>query len=506
MRLLPKIDQLPYALYRAEQVRQFDRIAIDDLGISGIELMEKAGKAIFEFARSAFPDAKHWSVVCGLGNNGGDGYVVARLAREAGLDIELLQLGDFSRVKGDALHHLKLAEQAGIKCQTFSVIDKKSQLIVDAVFGTGLDRDITGDWLNAINAINRHRAPVVSADIPSGLNSDNGSVMGGVVTADSTVTFIGLKQGMFTAEGPARCGQIIFDGLDVPARVYASSLLAARRIDWLKLQKEVEPRSPSAHKGDFGHVLVIGGAPGFSGAARLAAEGALFSGAGLVSVATHPNHASVLNVGRPELMCHGVSNGEELKGLIEKAGVIAIGPGLSQTEWGCDMLQTVLTSGKPMVVDADALNLLSIYPKRLANAVITPHPGEAARLLGLSSQQVQQNRFDAVERLRQHYAPVVVLKGAGSLIAADGNQPVGLCSEGNPGMAVGGMGDVLTGMIAAFVAQGRPLQLAAELGVVLHAAAGDMAATEVGEIGLLPSDVIGQIRKLQNNLSSDDVS
>lgn len=519
MRTLPSSGQLPYALYRADQVREFDRLAIEDFQIPGAELMERAGRALFTRACALFPEARRWAVLCGPGNNGGDGYVVARHALTAGLAVDLLQLGDLGRIKGDALYHLELARQAGLEPRPFGSLPKEAGLIIDALLGTGLDREVGGVMRQAIEAMNNHPAPVISADIPSGLNADKGTEMGCSVRAAATVTFIGLKQGLFTGAGPDRTGRLFFDTLDVPARVYAGTIAAARRLDWGLLASTLPRRGRCAHKGDFGHVLVVGGAPGFAGAARLAGEGALRAGAGagLVSVATHPAHAAFIGLSRPELMCHAVASVDELSVLMEAASVIALGPGLGQSAWGRALFEAVATSGKPLVLDADGLNLLARNPRRLAQAVITPHPGEAARLLNMSNREIQADRFAAVEALRSRYAPVAVLKGAGSLIAADGealfptlrergqscagsantydSRPPALCSAGNPGMASGGMGDVLTGIIAALMAQGFAPVRAAELGVVLHATAADLAASR-GERGLIASDLIAELRPL----------
>lgn len=259
------------------------------------------------------------------------------------------------------------------------------------------------------------------------------------------------------------------------------------------------PRERNSHKGDFGRVLVIGGDYGFSGAPRMAAEAALRVGAGLVSVATHPEHAAVLNVSRPEIMCHGVRSANKINGLLDKANVVAIGPGLGTGAWGQELLDYVLKSGKTIVADADALNILAEkdQPIKRENWVLTPHPGEAGRLLKITSQNVQCDRNASAIKLQQIYGGVVVLKGAGSIIVAPNEQPV-TCEHGNPGMATAGMGDVLTGVIAGLIAQQIPISDAAKLGVLIHAMAGDMAAEEGGERGMLAMDLMPFLRKLMN--------
>lgn len=456
--------------------------------------MARAGQALFQSARARWPAAKRWLVVSGLGNNGGDGYVVAQLARQAGMAVEIVQLGDPARIRGDALSHFKRAQAAGVPVSPWQGGElPAADLIFDGIFGIGLDREVTGSWREMIERVNSHPAPVVAIDIPSGLDPDCGVAMGVSIEADLTVSFIGLKQGLFTAEAPNHTGEVGFAGLGVPARILAAEPVAARRLDWPQLCNQLPRRQRTAHKGDCGHVLVIGGAPGFAGAARLAGEGALRAGAGLVSLATHPDHAACISQQRPELMSHGISSVEHLGNLLKAADVVVVGPGLGQSVWSRMLFDAVVETDLPFLVDADGLNLLAQSPRRLANAVITPHPGEAARLLEISSAEVQHDRFTAVESLRQGFAPVAVLKGAGTLISSDGGNAVGLCSAGNPGMASGGMGDVLGGIIAALIGQGLGLTEAAELGVVLHAEAADRAARETGERSLLAGDLIAQL-------------
>ena len=492
---MPTTDRLPHALYRAEQVRELDRIAIQEYGIPGLTLMERAGTAAFELLRERWPEARRLAVLCGIGNNGGDGYVLARLALEQGLEVSLLQLGDPGRLQGDALTVAEHFKAAGGRVDAFQGLPETTELIVDAVFGTGLEREVAGKWRQALERVNRSRAPVLALDIPSGLHSDSGQILGQAVRADATISFIGLKRGMFTGDGPACCGDVRFHALEVPAVVYSREILSARRLDWRQQQTLLAPRSRSAHKGDFGHVLVIGGDQGLSGAVRLAAEAAARSGAGLVTLATRPAHAALLNLNRPELMCRGVERAGDLDPLLRRATVVAIGPGLGQTAWGQALFGRVLESRLPLVVDADALNLLARDPLRREEWILTPHPGEAARLLGCDGAAIQADRFAAAARLQERYGGVVVLKGAGTLIQDGSGRPVGVCSDGNPGMASGGMGDVLTGVLAALRAQGLGPEEAAAVGVCLHAAAADVAARE-GEWGLLAGDLMPELRRL----------
>ncbi len=486
---------LPHALYRAAQVRRLDHTAIHHFGIAGETLMERAGAFGFASLQRFWPLAKSIAVVCGTGNNGGDGYVIARLAHEAGLAVTLLQLGDHDKLRGDAALNARRCEVLTIPCEPLRKIPDDTHVIVDAILGTGLERIVSGHWAEALQMINQHRAGVLAIDIPSGLNSDTGAVMGTAVRADVTTTFIALKQGMFTAAAADYCGEILFDALDIPARLYATELLSARRVDWERQRQLLPQRPRSSHKGDCGHVLVVGGAPGFSGAVRLAGEGALRSGAGLVSVATDARHAGLIAASRPELMCHGIDNPAGLEPLLQRCSVVAIGPGLGQSAWGQSLFESVLQSNKPLVVDADALNLLAQHPQQRRDWILTPHPGEAARLLGVTIPEIQSDRFSAAQQLQQRYDGVIVLKGAGTLIHSPGHRPPAVCSQGNPGMATGGSGDVLTGVIAGLIAQGFELQDAAETGVCVHAAAGDLAAQD-GERGMIASDLFPHIRKL----------
>ena len=497
-RPLPTREQLPYALYTAAQVRALDQAAIAS-HCPGAELMQRAGQAAYDLLRRRWPAARRLSVLCGPGNNGGDGYVVARLAQGDGLEVRVLQLGDESRLSPEATQMREAWRQSGGSGAAFRELPRNTDLIVDALLGIGLERPLAGDWAAAVQAVNALRAPVLAIDIPSGLHADTGRVLGYAVRATATLSFIGLKQGLFTGAGPEYGGEIHFASLGIPASLYGREILAARRLDWAKIACQVPRRPRDAHKGDLGHVLVVGGASGFSGAARLAGEGALRAGAGLVSVATHPAHAAVLNLGRPELMVAAVTTPGDLAPLLARATVVAIGPGLGQGPWGRELLPPVLAAGKPLVLDADALNWLAQHAMRREDWVLTPHPGEAARLLGCSPAEVQADRFSAVRRLRDAFGGTLVLKGAGTLVMGAGRRPPGVCSQGNPGMASGGSGDVLTGMVAAFLARGLAAEDAAEAAVCLHAAAGD-AAARAGEQGMLASDLIAAIRPTLNQV------
>jgi NAD(P)H-hydrate epimerase len=497
VRTLPRQTELPRALYTAEQVRRFDQLAIERHGVTGDTLMQRAGQAAFEALLARWPQARRILVLAGTGNNGGDGLVIARLAREHGLEASVLQLGDRTQLAPDAALQAERWVAAGGHWGDFEHRLPRADVLVDALLGTGLSRPVAGRYADAIGEINRHPAPCLAVDVPSGLNADSGEVMGSAVRAALTVSFIGLKRGLFTADGPDCAGEIVFDGLGVPAVVYGSTVLSARRLDWAKQSALLPRRRRNSHKGHFGHVLVVGGNHGFGGAGLLAAAAALRTGAGLVSLATRPRHVGAALARWPEVMVHGIDEEDELGRLLRQASVIVLGPGLGRDAWATGLYRQVMETDRPLVVDADALHGLAAAPQRRDNWVLTPHPGEAAVLLGVCTAEIVADRFGSVEALQRRYGGGVVLKGAGSLVASDGPGPLALCSEGNPGMASGGMGDVLSGVIAGLLAQGLTLDEAAECGVCLHAAAGDSAARD-GERGLVASDLIDALRGLVN--------
>lgn len=490
----------PEKLYSAEQSRELDRLAIAG-GIDGYALMCRAGVAAFNYLlrQWALPEKLH--IVAGTGNNGGDGLVMARLAKERALPVTVYLLGDAGKIRNEAAQAYTAAVEAGVDIQPFSCDLVLTQgVIVDALLGTGLNGDVRSDYADAINCINRSALPVLALDVPSGLHSDHGQVLGCAVKADKTITFIAAKCGLFTGRGPEYAGEVLFEDLGIPRQLYAEVGEAIDHPCLAKLLDAMPKRPQDAHKGLYGHSLVIGGNYGMAGAVMMAAEAAARVGSGLVSVATQPEHVAAVLARRPELMVLGVVSGQELDPLLERPTVLVLGPGLGQTPWSDQMLQKAMKTALPMVVDADALNLLSerrvVKAPYRDNWVLTPHPGEAARLLGCSSAEVQADRLGAVKQLQQQYGGVVVLKGAGSLVA-DG-QSVSLCSAGNPGMASGGMGDVLSGVIAGLLAQGLSQAAAARLGVALHAEAADNAAAAQGMVGLLATDLLGYLRPLLN--------
>ncbi len=491
------MNNLPTKLYSAEAVARLDQVAIKQYGIPGYTLMRRAGQAVLDALQLHYADAKSVLVLCGAGNNAGDGYVVARLAQAKGFDVRVVSMIDPERLKGDARQAWQHWQECGETARYKDAVIADADVIVDALLGTGLTRDVEDDWKKIIMTLNHTGIPVIAVDIPSGLDADTGAMSCTAVTASQTVTFIGLKKGMFTASGKACCGEISFNDLGLPEDAYATvepdAELLCHASQW-----SLPARRHDIHKGSNGHVLIIGGNYGMPGAVVLAARATLRSGAGLVSVVTRPEHIDAVAAACPECMVHGSRNGEVRQGLLDKADYIAIGCGLGQDAWAQRLLYIALDSTIPMVVDADALNLMAArdYLGLTEECIITPHPGEASRCLNSVKREIQHDRFQTARLLKQKCSAHVVLKGSGTIIQQDG--PPRVCAFGNPAMATAGMGDVLTGMVASLAAQqtvlGRELDRAVIAAVCLHAIAGDLAA-DGDDRGVLATDVIEHIRE-----------
>lgn len=487
-----------HELYTVDQVRALDRHAIEGIGIPGYELMERAAAAALVCLREHWPRARRIAVYCGVGNNGGDGFLLAALAREAGLQPQVIALGES---RGDDAKRAREAYEKGggaVLPWQGDVALPEVDVHVDALFGTGLQRALAPEVAQLVRQIHATGRPVLALDVPSGVNADTGDVPGEAVRADLTVTFIAAKRGLYTGQAPGYVGRVQLDTLGLPETLWHDFQADAA----LMQAHTLPPRPRQFHKGNNGHVLAIGGDHGTAGAIRLCGEAALRGGAGLVSVATRAEHLTALNSARPELMAHGVDGPQALEALLSRATVLALGPGLGQGAWGHALWLTALDAGMPLVLDADGLNLLAREPRRFGGAaVLTPHPGEAARLLGCDTAAIAADRFAAVRELARRYDAIALLKGAGSLVAQPDGR-VALCPWGNPGMATGGMGDLLTGIVAALLAQGCEPWEAACLGVCLHARAGDLAAARGGERGLIASDLLEPLRLLLNGRES----
>lgn len=484
-------ELLPLQIYTAAQVRELDARLIA-AGTPGYELMQRAAHAGWRALRQQWPQTGCITVLAGRGNNAGDGYLIATLAKRAGWQVQVLAVADPAQLQGDAQRACAEALADAVDIQPWSECAPLQGVLVDALLGTGLQGPVREPYAQAIRLINASGLPVLAVDIPSGLCADTGSELGVAVNANLTVTFVGLKLGLFTGAGPDRVGKLVFAELQADLQVRTEVPVAAQRLAEAGLM-QLPPRRRTTHKGQLGHVLVIGGDRGFAGAALLAAETALRAGAGLVSLATRGEHVSAVMARRPELMCAAIASANQLYPLVAAADVVVVGPGLGQAAWGRSLLSAAMNGRQAQVWDADALNLLAGGLLALpAGSVITPHPGEAARLLGWGTAEVQANRPAAARELADRYQAVVVLKGAGSLIA-DPAGHLAVCCNGHPAMAGAGFGDVLGGLIGAVMAQGLAAFPAACLAVWLHARAGEQLALQ-GR-GMAASDLLPAIRE-----------
>ena len=489
---------LPIALYSTAQVRALDAHAIEELGIAGYTLMKRAGEAALRYLRTRWPMAHRIVIVCGRGNNAGDGFVLARFAHAAGLTVTVLSAAapdELSAVARQAYDDFR--SSGGVELPFSAERLTAGEVIVDALLGTGLKGSVRPELAQVIRAINGSGRPVFALDVPSGLDSDAGVALGEAVRADATVTFVGLKTGLLVGDGPEYAGNIFFDDLELAPAPSAPFAPRLTRIVEAEIHEALPRRARAANKGNFGRVLIVGSGTGMPGAARLAGEACLRVGAGLVTVAVAPENVAAIAAGRPELMCVALTGEAALLDAIGRADVVAVGPGLGRSPWAASALNAVLGGGKPLVVDADALNLLA---EQGASAredwILTPHPGEAGRLIGVSAQDIQRDRLAALDRLIERFHGTIVLKGAGTLVGARARTP-GVCERGNPGMATAGSGDVLTGAIAGILAQCRDHWIAARVGVLVHAMAGD-AAARGGERGLLATDLARELHNCVN--------
>lgn len=502
-------------VHPADAVRAADTVAQRDYALSGRTLMQAAAAAALQDLRLQWPQARHLLVVCGAGNNGGDGYDLATLARAAGLLPAVVAMVAPESLQGDALAACTAWQASGGAClpaaQLLAALDA-TEVVVDALFGTGLTRPVDGVWAEAVAAINAAGKPVLSLDLPSGMAADTGAVLGVAVRATFTSTFVGWKAGLFL--NPAQAGHIRLHALGVPAAAFAGGeppLLWQLPATALR---GLPARARDAHKGRHGHVVVVGGDLGMPGAVRLAGEAALRSGAGRVSVLTRPEHALALVAACPELMARGAAVDVVLAAQLAAADAIVCGPGLGRHAWGAALLAGVIAAagGRPVVLDADALVLLAAAPQPLGpNFLLTPHPGEAAALLGIAVSAVQADRAAAVRAVVARFGAVCILKGAATLTLGPGMDLPVACEHGNPGMGTAGMGDVLAGVCGALAAQAvcDPAWRFADNGkmgwgavaavsVLAHAVAGDLAAAQDGERGLLASDLFPWLRRVLN--------
>ena len=490
---------LAHKVFRAEQVRDNEAAAAHAAKCSMFELMQRAGQGAFNHLRLTWPHARKILVLAGPGNNGGDGYIIADLARQQGLQVSLGCVDTRKQLRAEAVFAQQQWLQGGGEVLAWQTLDLTSfDVIVDALLGTGLKGEPKDEYQQVIKAINALSIPVLSIDIPSGLHADRGHPLGVAVKANCTLSVVGIKSGLCTGMAKEYVGELVFDDLGIGREFSARVEPQAQLINYASLAP-LAARRDNAHKGSHGKLLCIGGNKGMAGAIRMSGEAALRTGVGLLKVFCHPDSEGAVSSGRPELMLAS----QALQQQLNWASCIAIGPGLGQNEWSQSLFtalaQHLTTQPKAVVIDADGLNILVKRPqlmKNLAKLVITPHPGEAARLLNCSIRDIEHERYGAAIELAKTYQACCVLKGPGTIIS-DGSQTF-VCTDGNPGMASGGMGDVLTGIIAALLAQGVSAMQAAAYGVCLHSASADKLAAQYGQRGMLATDLFEALRALVN--------
>jgi NAD(P)H-hydrate epimerase len=501
----------------AAQMRDADRRAIEDIGIPSLVLMENAGRQTVAAIEAIYPDLsdRQVAVLCGRGNNGGDGFVVARTLIQRGVDVSVFLIGTVAEVRGDARVNLEILGRLGLTVAEvsdsqawelhFSEVSDCT-LIVDAIFGTGLNAPLAGHIESIVTDINASGIPVVAIDLPSGLSADTHEPIGPAIEAGLTVTLAAPKLPLVLPPGEALAGDIVIADIGIPLEVIDA--VDGPRVELLTrgaMRELITPRTADSHKGDYGRVLIVAGSRGKTGAAHLSAVGALRSGAGLVTVATPASVLPIVAAMAPEYMTEPLDeavNGLDADGidrLLEIAGdVVALGPGLGRAEGTREFVQQFVDRATmPLVLDADALNAFAGDPDRLSgregrDVIITPHPGEMARLVGMSTDEVQASRLEIARNFAVAHHVYVVLKGHRTLIATP-DEKVFINPTGNPGMATGGTGDVLTGMIAGWLAQLLDAEAACKLAVYLHGMAGDLAEADEGEVSLTATDLAGHI-------------
>jgi NAD(P)H-hydrate epimerase len=506
VKTLPK--SLPQRAYSATQVLENEAEISLSQGTSMTDLMEKAGQVCFGFMRERYQNISKILVLCGKGNNGGDGFVIARLAQELGINVTVYLCADSEFLVGDAKTafdslqktNATIIYQSEFQLTADFLKENDHEIIIDALFGIGFKGSLSPSYISLINEINSYQATVISIDVPSGLDATTGHVFTTAIIADITLTFIVFKQGLLTGKAAKYVGQLYLADLAIGDH-FQKEVFSSIEIQGQLSISDSPQRAPTSHKGDIGVLLTVGGNEGMPGAIRLASEAALRSGASLVAICCHiKNHSIVLN-GRPELILAPSESFQLTRShLYQKAKVILCGPGLGKNTWSTELFNQVLASQKPCVLDADALHLLADNAQYRDNWVLTPHPGEAAILLNCSIEDVEKDRFKAVRNISKQYGGVCILKGAGSLIS-DGEK-VWINTSGNSGMASGGMGDVLSGIIAALIMQLSNAKNAACLAVFLHGCSADIIAKRKGRIGMLASDLFPEIQQLINQGNS----
>ncbi|GJM14691.1 MAG: bifunctional NAD(P)H-hydrate repair enzyme [Thermodesulfobacteriota bacterium] len=492
-----------------EIIREIDRLTIKKYGVPGLILMENAGRAVADVLLDNFDYADRVAIFAGGGNNGGDGFVVARHLISEGLDVNTYVVSDPKKYKGDALTNYKALVKIGgniIELKDNLRKYKQADVIVDALFGTGLDREVTGFYKKVIEFINVQGVPTIAVDIPSGLDSNSGYPLGTAILADITVTFVLPKLGISIYPGVEFAGEIYVADITTPD--FLEDDIPYELLSSESVVDIIEPRYEDTHKGIYGHLFILAGSPGKSGAAALSALGAQRSGTGLVTVGIPKSLNPIMEQKTIEAMTEPLPETDlETFGIVSldrameiaenKKTAIAIGPGISTTNETREFLYEIIRNLElPMVIDADALTLIADNPKILnvakAPIVLTPHPGEMSRLAGISTEEVQANRIGVALDFSTKYNVYLVLKGARSVISTPQGE-IYINTTGNAGMASGGMGDVLTGIIGGLLAQQIEPADACTLGVFAHGLAGDLAAEQSGEAGIIASDVANKL-------------
>jgi NAD(P)H-hydrate epimerase len=503
-----KPDDLPTAVYNTEQSRSIDQAIINQTSINSFELMQQAAQAVFRVIIKTFSQIKSLVVFCGSGNNAGDGYVLATIAKQHGFDVSVIAITAKDKLRADAHKAYMLAEKAQITIEPYTQQLLTADLIVDALLGTGINGELRPPFAEVINYINASNIPVCAIDVPSGLSTDTGMATPIAVEATITICILSLKQGLLTAMAKDHTGRLIFADLDITATDYLQP--SSNRLDASNFTNIIHTRKHYSHKGTYGHLLISGGNHGMAGAVIMAAEAAICSGSGLVTVLTQPEHITALALRRPEIIT-ATSIQEDT--LITKQAIV-LGPGLGKDSWALQLFKQIIAKAKaPLVIDADALTLLSDNLQILANytgeIVLTPHPKEMSRILNISTNEINNNRFDAIKKLytmletiaSKSKSIVIVLKGSGTIVY-DGTE-ISICTAGNPGMATAGMGDVLSGVIGSLLATGITASIATKIAVLCHSQAADELATSQGYIGMLATEIIPIIRSQLNKIANN---
>ncbi|MGV6852913.1 MAG: NAD(P)H-hydrate dehydratase [bacterium] len=480
-------SHLPDKAYSCKQSKQIDQRSIQLYGETGLELMYRAGICAFNAMKANYPEAR--SVVClaGGGNNAGDAYVVAGLALAEGMECLVLSLSGVETLPDDAAYFANDYKLSGGVIESFDHTLPEADIYIDGLLGSGLDRKVTGRYAQLIKQVNASQLPVIALDLPSGLNGDTGVIMGTAIQASITVCFVALKQGMLTFDGPDSCGKLLFSELNIAKDVYEgeAGLQVRNSCQPVRLNRNLK----NTHKGQFGRVLAIGGQPGMGGAILLTAMAALKTGAGLVTLASHKKNRGKANQ-YPELMSVSVKHGDEFASVA--SNVIALGPGLGRSDWSrktyIKACHKITETNAKAVIDADGLYHLRRYKTNIKQLVITPHPGEAAQLMGCSIKDIQQDRIASARALALKYKAVCLLKGQGTIIADRHGSATIVCG-GNSALSTAGSGDVLSGIVAGLLAQGvEPYEAAVE-GTSLHMASAEKILAS-HKNGLVASDMI----------------